>query len=521
MSELEYTVERAGAHALLYAASTIVYLLVQVVTLMVVARLLGPANYGLYNLASIPVSVLSLLTDFGIDAAVLRYSSLYASRGQVCRVASLAKRAFLLKLTLSLSVVAPALLLAEPLGQALSSRSGIGLYVSLYTLVLVPQVLVADAASLMVGLGRAGSRTIVVIAQPLARLAAVLALFSLVGPTVENAILALAVSYVVGITVSLTLVKDVLSSRGCGFEMNEVVGYALTVYTGSVAGAVVARLQSYLLGFITAPMGVVGNSVAGYFNAAYNFLGAIGAVYGALATPLLPLFVHQSKNEEGFKGIVEAVLATLFALTLPLSLISILYSGDVIRTVYGPEYAEAGFYYTVISVSLLLWPFSVVAGSVIQAYGVKRVILLSNTISLVSGVLLYLGLGLTLGVAGLAIASALASIPVLVYQLSYLEGSGFRMEYSKYLKTAVASVLSVLASIPLTMLLALSVARLVLGFTFTALFYSVLLAALNALSDVELSFLVRISRSIPVLGWILGAYVVFYTRLRDFLARLL
>jgi len=88
------------------------------------------------------------------------------------------------------------------------------------------------------------------------------------------------------------------------------------------------------------------------------------------------------------------------------------------------------------------------------------------------------------------------------------------------MKTAVASLLSVLASVPLARLLALSVARLLLGFTFSALLYSVLLAAFNALGDVELSFLVRISRSIPVLGWVLAAYVAFYTRLRDSLVRL-
>jgi O-antigen/teichoic acid export membrane protein len=520
MSELEYTVEKAGVHAFLYTLSTIIKLIILVATLMVTARFLGPVNYGLYGLAQIPMSVLILFTDLGLDAAVLRYSSLYASRGRMCMVSELARTALAAKLLLSFLVSAPLVLLGEELGVVFSSRSGIGLYVALTALTLAPQVLVGNLSSLMVGLGEAWSWTIVGIAQPAVRLLAVVALFKLVAPSIENTIIATGLSYITALIIALLLVRKVISMDGCGLDFKEVLTYALAVYSGSVAGAIVGRLQSYILGFVTADLGDLGNAMAGYFNAAYNFLGAVTAVYGAIATPLLPLFVYQSKSGEGdLGGVAEAALSALLALTLPLSLFSIVYSGDVIRAVYGSEYVSASFYYTIISLTLLTWPFTVVTGSIIQAGGYKEVILKSNIIGLAAGVTLYTSLGLLFGVPGLAIAYAAAGAPALVYQLLFLSKRGFEFGYSKYAKMFAASAMAVASSIPLAVLLPLSIARLTVGFLITLLAYSVASAGLHALTDIELSFLGRVSRSIPVVGEVVSAYLGLYKKIQNYFAR--
>ncbi|WP_440059638.1 oligosaccharide flippase family protein [Thermogladius sp. 4427co] len=520
MSEYEYTIEKAGLHAFVYAASTIIYLIVQVVTLMVIARTLGPANYGLYGLALIPLAVLSLFTDFGIDTTVLRYSSLYASRREYCKISYIVKRALLAKLVLSSAVSIPLVFAGELLGVVFSNREGIGYYVALTSLVLVPQVLVNSISSLLIGLGRARERTILYLVQPLARLFLIIALFELFKPSVENAILATAVSYFTSLGIGLLAAWGWIADRGCWAEVDEMLAYALAIYTSGLAGAIVSRLQSYLLGLTTARIGDYGNTLVGFFNAAFNFLGAVTAVYGAIATPLVPLFVHYyAGNSERLRDIATTVMYALTVITLPISIFSILFSPEIIRTVYGASYIQSSLYYSILSLTLVFWPITTLASSIIQSLGLRKAMVYSNIILLVAGVILYPVLSLSLGIVGLSLAYVLTSIPVVVYQFHVLSSQGLKIGFANYGKIVVASLVANIIAQYASSVFAMSIIKLLIGGLVMLIAYSVLTALFKAIGDAELAFLQRVTRNIPLAGYIIELYITLYTKISRRLSR--
>jgi len=58
---------------------------------ILIARLLGPENYGLYTVALITPSFLIALSDLGISAALTRFSARFHSEGKDQKVVDLIK----------------------------------------------------------------------------------------------------------------------------------------------------------------------------------------------------------------------------------------------------------------------------------------------------------------------------------------------------------------------------------------------------------------------------------------------
>ena len=65
---------------------------------MIVARLLGPENMGLYTLSLVMPTILTGLIDFGVNPALTRFSARFRAEGKPHLAANMLKTGFIFKL---------------------------------------------------------------------------------------------------------------------------------------------------------------------------------------------------------------------------------------------------------------------------------------------------------------------------------------------------------------------------------------------------------------------------------------
>ncbi len=507
---------RASAESFTYLWGTIIQLILQVITLMVIGRVLGPEGYGVYALSFIPIQIMTSFTDFGIDQALLRFSSLYLGKGDRCTVVYLFKKALLLKISMSLAASVPLLALPEYMAEVATGRSGLGSYVALASISILGQALTYTFMSFHAGIGMAKHRVCVSLTQSAARLIAVAVLLYL-GMDVAGAILAYVLSCYVSAVLALALtinylrIKNDRASSVSSVSLPEFMKFSIALFSTGVMGLLISRYQALLLAYITSPLGDAGDVLVGNFNASLQLLYAILSVYSAIAVPLTPLF-----SKLVGKGIRDEVLdlyryvaLMLTFTTIPLTTYAIVYSTDAIRTVYGPKYSEAPLAFALLSVQLFTWPMSATVGSILQARGSTRTIVYSSIISgLVAFPLMYI-LSIKWSIYGLALAIGVYGIPSLAYCLIMAKRNGVAIGLPHIIKTSLIGIVSAALTTPLIYVNVPAIARLTLGLAALFLLYIPLVVASGALRREDVRALEIILSSIPLLKPFIGLVVKF------------
>lgn len=504
---------KASVESFTYLWGTLIQLILQVITLMVIGRVLGPEGYGVYALSFIPLQIMASFTDFGIDQALLRFSSLYLGKGDHCTIAYLFKRALLLKILISLAASVPLLALPEYMAEVITGRSELGFYVALASTSILGQALTYTFMSFHAGVGMAKHRVYISLTQSVVRLIAVVVLLYL-GMGVAGAILAYVFSYYASAILALALTINYLrvkDDRVPSVSLLEFMKFAIALFSAGVMGLLISRYQALLLAYITSPLGSVGDVLVGNFNASLQLLSAILSVYSAIAVPLTPLFsklVGKGVRDEVL-DLCKYIALTLTFMTVPLTAYAIIYSTDAIRTVYGPKYSEAPLVFALLSIQLFLWPTSVTVGSILQAHGFTRTIAYSSIISgLVAFPLMYL-LSIKWNIYGLALAIGVYGIPSLAYCLIIAKRSSIAIDISRIIKTSIIGVVSAALTTPLIYVSMPAIARLALGLMAMFLLYIPLVVVSGVLKRGDVRTLEMLLSSIALLKPFVGLVIKF------------
>ena len=76
---LNEAVRGSARGSLLLMVGQVVSTLVSALTVMVVARLLGPEKYGVVTVVMVPIGLALLVQDLGVNTALTRYLALWRS----------------------------------------------------------------------------------------------------------------------------------------------------------------------------------------------------------------------------------------------------------------------------------------------------------------------------------------------------------------------------------------------------------------------------------------------------------
>ena len=139
--------------------------IIMAITAIIVARLLGPENYGLYTVAFIVPNLLISICDLGISPALTRYSAQYHFEGKDEKVARLIRFGLLFKITLTLIISLFLYMFSENVATHILNRHEISALQRTAIIYAIGTAILVSVNSALIGLDKFGTSSLLNVIQ--------------------------------------------------------------------------------------------------------------------------------------------------------------------------------------------------------------------------------------------------------------------------------------------------------------------------------------------------------------------
>ncbi len=354
------------------------------VTVLIIARLLGPSNYGQYTLALVIPNFLQLLAGVGVNAAVTRYSAFHISKGELETARRMTKNAILFLLFFGLLLSALNYLGAGFFSSTILHRPELTPYLEIASIFVVGQALLQCVIAAFIGWNLTGYASASTISQSALKLL-VSPTLVLLGFGVLGAVFAHVASYLIvgsfaGVAIFVLRLKSNSKSHGPGndfiedrirqvksqenivvaniqpaieghlffSDIKEMIRYGLPAFAGSVASLLSG--QFYIVIILAT---ITTNITIGHYQAALNVTQTIALISSAVALSLFPAFARlDGMNVDIRLAFTYSVKYVSLVLT-PLVFFLLGTSSVLIGVFYGAAYSPAADYMNVLALSYL------------------------------------------------------------------------------------------------------------------------------------------------------------------------
>ena len=417
--ELTRVAKRAASGGLYLFIGNTSATVILAVGIIIVARLLGPHDYGLYTLAVTIPTLLVALSDAGMNYALVRLPAKSKSDGDAARASRLIKLGFLLKLAVSTVAFIICYAGSTLIAIAVFGRPELTPFIQLAALLIVFQAIYDATNNSFIGqdLMQYSAATQIMQAVLKGTLGPVLVFIGLgITGAISGFVLALAAAGATGAAVLFT--RHARSSGrtadSASMEMRALLVYGLPLYLASVVSVFLTQYQNIVLAHFAS------NVEVGNFGATWNFNTFMQILAYPITTAMFPMFAKmdpRSQSGDIARGFLLSVKYTSL-LMIPASVAVMVFSRNLIYLTYGTGYTFAPQYLMLLSAVYLLVAISyLVLGSFLNGVADTRTVVKMSVLTLV----IYLPLGPALaspwGPNGLLVAYVLANAASTIYGL--------------------------------------------------------------------------------------------------------
>jgi len=345
------------------------------VVVVIIARLLGPEDYGVYALCFTIPSLAVALAGLGLGPALTRHSARLTSEGRESELAVMLRSVLISSLLLAALALMLVLLASDYIAAFGLRRPGIGEYVRLASFLIIFQMIFTVTSSALIGLGRMGYASLMMTIQSAVKAVASPTLV-MVGFGVAGAIFGHITGFMVAAGLGLVLlvakryknlsIRSKKSSIGYFESLRIAVKYGLPLYLSGLLTTLVIQYQNLVLAQIVADFEI------GNFNAAVNFSALLSLVAYPIATALFPAFskVNLDSESNDLRRMFEVSVKYGSFLLIPASVIVATLSEDLVSTIYGQSYGSAPLYLSIYVAVFLLAGFgSIILGPLFNGIG--------------------------------------------------------------------------------------------------------------------------------------------------------
>ncbi len=351
---------------------------IRFVTALVLARALGPTEYGQYNLALTVATFTSAFALLGFDVGIVRFLAAALTRGDTLRVHQVLRLGFLLPMAAAVLAAFVIVIAAEPLTRILFDNPQLTPLVRLSGL-LVP-VIVWNTMGEAALRGFKQQTTAVGVTsffQSTVRLGLVVVL-ALTRANAVSALLAFLFASSATAAFFWALLRKQLAVRVARSKVlaRELLVFSLPVYGSDLLEVLSASVPTFLLG-ISNPV-----SSVGVFAIAMQ-LTVIGQFFhSAFVTASMPIV--SEFNERGARAelgrLYRAISKWSFTLNLPLFFILVLFPSQLL-SLFGASFAVGSTALTILAWSTLVNTGTGISGVMLVMTGHTRLELLNTLLS--------------------------------------------------------------------------------------------------------------------------------------------
>jgi O-antigen/teichoic acid export membrane protein len=334
-------------------------LIIGAVGVLLLARVLSPADYGRYTIAIIPSSFFVLLVDWGIDAALPRFLVQYRLQGNPEQLRALVWAGLIVKWLISMVLAVVLVSLATPIATQVLNRADAQLLIQASALVVIGQPLYQTAFAIFAGFERMVYRSTLAVVHATIKAvgALLLVMFGLgvagaIGGHVLSALVAAALG--VGFIWQVAGPPYALSRiRALWPTAVQMIRFGLPLFAGALVTNVGAQVRLILLPWF------VSDVVIGNFQVAHYFTMLITSLTTALGVALYPAFSKYSfpENPGSTRQAYRTAVRFSALLVIPVTVLLITMAEPMITTLYATRYPDAPGFFVLLALPSLLSGF--------------------------------------------------------------------------------------------------------------------------------------------------------------------
>ena len=417
---------------------------------IIIARFLGPEGLGLFTLALVIPNLMLSFVDFGIGAALTRFSAKYRAEGRYDLVASFLKSGFFFKFAIGAIFSLLCFFFADEFAAYVLKKPDIGLLIRLSSPIILFQASFNYLTESFSGLDRMDSNATVMNVEAIVKMI-LSTILLLLGFGVLGAITGYVISYVVAVFIGgiifLKFYKRLGRPYDNGFLRNtkSMISYGFPLYTSGFLGAILSQIQIMILALF------VLNADIGNFNVAAGLLTLVGVLVYPFSA-LFPAFSKVKRGSSELENLFNLSVKYTSILIVPVTLMISILSRDIVFTLYGRTYTLApSFLSLYILTNLYAGLGSVVVGHLLNGTGETRYSLYSSVINFIIFLPLAYILTQPYSIFGLLIAIIIANTCSFLYSLwAAVKKVGVKLNFRSSSRIYLASILSAIPILILT-----------------------------------------------------------------------
>jgi len=481
---------------------------------IIVARLLGPENYGLFALSLVVPSILAGLIDLGVNPALTRFSAKLRAEGKSQLAANMLRSGFLFKLATGIAMSAICFIFSDAFATHILNRPEMGFLVKLSSLLIIFQTVFTISNSSFTGLDKMEYNALTMNVQAIMK-TALSPILVFLGFSVVGALAGHITSYMIAsLAGSLLLLKYYKtlgkpSNGNPSSSLKVMLSYGFPLYASALLGLFLGQYQTIILAFFAS------NSEIGNFNVAITLSSLVNVLIFPLAA-LFPAFSKVNPNSVELRRIFQLSAKYTALLIIPATVIVAILSKDVVYTLYGYSYGLAPSFLQLYILGFLYSGLgSVVLGYLFNGIGETGVAFKLSLINLLVFLPLAPLLIVSYQVSGLIVASLISGLLSLVYGVFIAVK---KIHVSLDLKASLRIYLtSFLSATPTLLFLHLSpfnnLPNLIIGGSLFLLTYLTLTPLTGAITHNDIQNLTPILNKIRILWPILKPLLTYQTKL--------
>ena len=504
--ELTKVAEDSARGGLFLVSGTAVATFIMAIASVLIARFLGPELYGQYALALVVPQILFIFTDLGINQGIIKFIADPKINGGTREIAKIVKHGLMLRAFAGIALFLINYTFADVFASVLLQRPDLAFYVRLGSTSILLQVLFTTATSAFVGIDKTEYSALTTNVQALAKTIISVTLV-LLGFSVAGAIIGFIASYVIAAAVGLFFLFSILRKKqnttaGHNFAENVrvLLRYGTPLYIAALLVGFIPLFQNVMLAFFTTDADI------GNYKAAVNFATLLTVFSIPITTALLAAFSKLNSNTRGeIKAFFKLANKYTSIIIIPAAFLIIIFSNEVVQTIYGTTYQSASVFLATYCLLYLLVGFGhLTLPSFYNGIGETKTTLKMSLLTFSALAVFSPLLTKTYNVQGLIVAFLIASTIGTLYG-SYVAMKKFQVKFEAPILLKVYAISAVSSVLPILIINFAGLPRLIggaMGGALYLLIYATLLPVTRVVTASELQKAMSVIQNVRLLSLI-------------------
>jgi len=468
-SEMAKVSARGGVHMLW---GLVLSTVISSIGTIIIARVLGAGNYGLYSIALTVPNLLATIRDFGVSAAMVKYSAQYNSENEVAKIKRVFVAGLVFQVFMGILLYGASFAFSGLIASGFHRSSMVPL-IQVASLIVLTSALTSAASAAFTGMEIMHLNSVMMVIQSLVKTALIVGLV-LLGFGTFGALTGFATAtFVAGLSgvflmwiMYRSLPKPPVGKLEMLATIKMMIRFGLPASTGTILSAFMSQFFAYVLAIY-----VTSNVSIGNYNLALTFVVLISFFATPVTTMMFPAFskLDYKRDKETLQNVFQYSVKYASLIVVPVTAMVMVLSAPGIRTLFQDRYSEAPLYLVLLSISYLYTAYgNLSVGNLINGQGFTRYTVKLSALVAAIGFPLSILLISKFGVTGLIITSLTNGLPSSYLGLQFIKKNfGVAVDWVASAKILFSSALAAaLTFILLSLLSFSSPVQLVIGVMF-------------------------------------------------------